>query len=110
MLAGPAGPEEGGLPVLYSGVLAERVRRLAAEYLITLWYAEDGRYRLTKSIADGTLAFDVESRDRVQRLRRVGDQLRDRLRNVPRSEFRREREDVTSALRLIRQYLERDVG
>lgn len=36
MLVGPAVSEEGGLPVLYSGALAEQVRRLAAEYLITL--------------------------------------------------------------------------
>jgi len=110
MLAGPAGPEEGGVPVLYSGLLAEQVRRLAAEYLITLWYAEDGRYQLTKSIADGTLKSDAESRDRLQRLLRVGQQLRGRFRNVPPSEFRRERDDIISALRSIERYLEGDHG
>jgi hypothetical protein len=61
MLAGPAVSEEGGLPVLYSDVLAQQVRRLAAEYLITLWYSEDGRYGLTRSIADGTLTYDATS-------------------------------------------------
>jgi hypothetical protein len=125
VLVGPAVSEEGGLPVLYSGALAEQVRRLAAEYLITLWYAEDGRYQLTnrlrKSIADGTLKSDksdagksdesdAEFRDRLQRLLRVGQQLRGRLRNVPRSEFRRERDDIISGLRLIEQYLEGDHG
>jgi hypothetical protein len=106
MLVGPAVSEEGGLPVLYGGALAEQVRRLAAEYLITLWYAEDGRYRLTESIADGTLKPDVEVQDRLQRLLQVGQQLRGRLRNVPRSEFRRERDEITRALRLIERYLE----
>jgi hypothetical protein len=113
MLGGPAVVEEGGLPVLYGGALAEQVRRLAAEYLITLWYAEYGRYRLTESIGDGSLKSDEEARDRRQRLQRllqVGAQLRDRLRNVPPSEFRPERDDITSTMRLIEQYLKENHG
>jgi hypothetical protein len=104
MLAGPAVSEEGDLPVLYGEVLDVQVRRRAAEYLIILWYSEDNRYKLTKRIADGTIASDPESQNRLERLQRVGEQLRDRLRNAP--EFSRERDDIDCAMKLIEQYLE----
>jgi len=40
----------------------------------------------------------------LERLQRVGEQLRDRLRNAP--EFSRERDDIDCAMKLIEQYLE----
>ncbi len=42
-ISGPAGPEEGGFPLLYSEVLADQARRSSVEMLLAAWHYLDRR-------------------------------------------------------------------
>ncbi len=80
-IAGIAVPEGGELPVLYSEILDVQVRNAAIEFMLAAWFYLAGRYRLIEKIQTGRLT-DTDT-TLVQALRRVGEDIQDRLRNPP---------------------------
>jgi hypothetical protein len=79
LLAGPAVPETGGLPILYSEALGQQAREASADYLLAAWYYLDGRHKVLSRLASRQLMPDDPY---VALLLDIGAKLLDRLRNV----------------------------
>jgi hypothetical protein len=83
-IAGPAVPERGGFPLLYSDVLADQARELSVEMLLAAWHYLDRRdARGGKGLVECMRDQELQSTDpRLAPLRKVGQQLSSRLRNA----------------------------
>lgn len=84
-IAGPAVPEEGGFPLLYSDVLADQARSLSVEMLLATWHYLDRRSADGgKGLVDRVRDKELQPNDpQLAALRKVGRQLSARLRNLP---------------------------
>ena len=97
-IAGPAVADSGGLTGLFADTLAEQVRRAAIELELAAWYYLDGRYTLTQLLSEQKL--DLKD-DRLQALKRVGREIKNRLGRKPPEEYqaiRRKVEDVLATI------------
>jgi hypothetical protein len=98
-IAGPAVPEKGGIPILFGEVLAGQARRAALEHVMAAWYYLGGRHKLIGQQSAGRLRDADPQLIRV--FQRVGQELRDRLRNAPGIEFKALRSEIVSVLKAI---------
>ncbi|HEY4593434.1 MAG TPA: hypothetical protein VIJ61_13550, partial [Thermoanaerobaculia bacterium] len=98
-IAGPAVPEEGGFPLLYSETLADQARRSSVEMLLAAWHYLDRRdARGGPGLVDRLKAGTLKPGDPVlEPLNKVGQELSARLRNVG-DEYREIDEEIKGAL------------
>lgn len=99
-ISGPAVPEEGGFPLLYSEVLAGQARKASVEMLLAAWHYLDRRNThdgkgLIEAVRDGRLERDDPA---LEQLRKVGRQLSSRLRNVSGTEYKEIALEIRKAL------------
>jgi hypothetical protein len=95
LMAGPA-QELGDVPVLFTEVLKEQVRRGALERTLAAWYYLVGRYQLATHIKKKTLA--TVDREIVRAVLRVGADVRDRLQSASVLEYKAVSKDVLNTL------------
>ena len=98
-MAGPAVPEEGGLPVLFKEVLWDQVGRAALEYLIAAWFYLDGRYNLIRRCKDNQLSA---TDPKLISLQQIGQDLKDRLRNAPLNEYDQIAAEISDGWEIIK--------
>jgi putative NAD(P)-binding protein len=107
-LAGPAGIEEGDVPVLYAEALKEQVRDAAAERTLAAWYYLAGRNKVFERMANGT----IDGNDPVfAKLKAVGAKFTGQARNAS-AELKTIADELKESLRRMSKYQrgERDGG